>query len=153
MTEPEANDIVWQQFSSALALVLARLPAWSNIALEASGNRWVAFLMADRGLACELVGSDYLEPGHRLTSVDEQLLLLHNWGAPQRGHGWTRFLDWPARIVAYRDLADNAVTALRQVLRIGNPAELTLTGWPGNRDEAPDLTDLGIKVEAGTRPN
>ncbi|WP_330185024.1 hypothetical protein OHB26_16415 [Nocardia sp. NBC_01503] len=148
-----ANDEIWQSFSIRLASVLARLPAWTSIALEASGNRFVQFLMADAGLACEVVCNDYLEQNHRMSLADETLLHLMGWGTPQHGHNWTRFLDWPARTAAYRDLSGHVVTALRDVLHISEPAELTLTGWPGEPDQAPDLTALGINIATTSEPH
>ncbi|MFF2554178.1 hypothetical protein ACFVUS_24480 [Nocardia sp. NPDC058058] len=145
------NDDDWQRFSPALASVLARMPAWSNIAIEAGENRWIAFLMSDHFLACELVGNDYLAPPHQLTPDNEHWLLLDGWGPPQRGHSWTRFQGWPARISAYRDLTTHIVATMREVLNIVAPGELTVTGWPGNPDQAPNLDLLGITTAIDTR--
>ncbi|WP_330185158.1 hypothetical protein OHB26_17160 [Nocardia sp. NBC_01503] len=140
------NDEVWQEFSIALASFVARLPAWSNLVFEAEGNRFVAFLMSDRVLACEVVCNRYLEPDYRMTPDDEVRMRLDGWGDPERGHNWIRFLAWPAPRAAYRDLTDRVVTALRDVLGVEQPDRLTLKGWPANPDNAPDATKLGVKV-------
>ncbi|MGY4103609.1 TY-Chap domain-containing protein [Nocardia sp. R16R-3T] len=148
----QANNEAWHRFSVELALVLGRLPASTNIVAEASGNRFAQFLMADAGLVCELVCNDDLGVEHRMTVGEEVRLHLDGWGEPRDGHHWTRFLTWPARLSAYQDLADHVVIALRDILRIGDPSELILTGWPGPTSQAPDLTQLGIAVSIASGP-
>lgn len=146
-----ANDEVWQQFSLALAAFVARLPAWTNIVFEADGNRFAAFLMSDRVLACEVVCNRYLDLNYRMTLGDEAQMHLAGWGEPERGHNWIRFLAWPSPTAAYRDLADRVVVALRDVLGIEQPALLTLKGWPADPDNAPDAALLGVTVAPSPR--
>lgn len=121
----------WPSYSAALALTFARMPCDGCFIVEASGNRFAQFVMTADGLWAEIVDGSVLTDGYRLSTEGEAWLLAGGWSpAVEDGPlNWHRELGWPVRYREYEQLADLVVGALRGVLGIGSPSEMSVESW------------------------
>jgi len=118
----------WPSYSAALAITFARMPSDGCLIVRASGNRSAQFLMLTDGLWAEIVNGFALTGGYRISTEGEAWLLADGWSPALEGGSlnWHRELGWPVRYREYEKLADLVVGALRGVLGIDSPSEMSV---------------------------
>lgn len=121
----------WSTFSAALALTLARMPGDASLTVRASGNRFAYFTVLPGVIHTEIADSSALDDGYEISRDDLARLVAEGWAPPAQDSwpNWHREMAWPARYGDFEDMADRAIAALREILKIDSPAGLIIESW------------------------
>ncbi|MGV9823354.1 TY-Chap domain-containing protein [Nocardia xishanensis] len=134
----------WPTFSAALALTLVRMPADACLIVKTTGNRFAQFTVMADVVHAEIVDGSALVDGYEISWDDAARLVADGWAPPTEDSwpNWYREITWPARYRDFEDVADKAVTALHEILKIGSPTELSIESWVNFTDGDFDVSAL-----------
>ncbi|MGY0502162.1 TY-Chap domain-containing protein [Nocardia sp. FBN12] len=121
----------WPSFQAALALTLARMPADGCLVIKASGNRFAQFTVMGEVIHAEIVDGAVVEDSYEISWEDAARLVADGWAAPSEDSwpNWYREISWPALYRDFEEMADRAVSALRDVLEVAEASELSVESW------------------------
>ncbi|MGW5106314.1 TY-Chap domain-containing protein [Nocardia sp. NPDC004123] len=138
----------WPQFSSALALTLNRLRSDEQLVLTMGQEGIAQFEMDWFEIGCFVragMSGGAVQP---IPHADRAVMTANNWHAglgPNEGW-WERTMRWPARYEEFEAAADTVSHALRDIIGIGSPTDLQVTGWNNASDYSyPDITAFGVR--------
>ena len=134
----------WPDFTERLAAELAGLDDGMVLVVHRT-DRDAYYVQAHRDpyrIRAEAVGTERLDPPLRFAEADEKRMADAGWGAP--GPNWWIELPPASPPAEFRRLAAMMVTALRDVQRARDPAELRYEAFRG--DTGIELTDFGLEL-------
>ncbi|MGV9410861.1 DUF6301 family protein [Nocardia sp. NPDC003693] len=134
----------WEALADALGQTLWCLPAPSYVIMTAPGSRFAQFAVAHDELSAEISSNTYVEPEFRMTAQDEIRMTELGWSpySEQGCPNWYYDVAFPAREADFRASAKRAITTLRGIMRISDPAQLHVEAWTVATRLVPDLTAL-----------
>ncbi|MFI6866581.1 DUF6301 family protein [Nocardia sp. NPDC050406] len=138
----------WSAFSSALALTLNRLHSDDQVVMTSGQDAIAQFEMDWFKIAC-FVRADMKDVVvHTIPGTVGAAMTADDWQigtGPDEGW-WQRTLRWPARYEEFEAAAEAVSLALREVIGVGSPTDLAVTGWSNASEYSyPDITAFGIR--------
>jgi hypothetical protein len=137
----------WNDFVRRLAAELAGLDDGMVLVVHRADQDayYVQAHRDPRRVRAEAVGNDVLDESLRFPAADEKRLTDAGWGSPGHpGPNWWVELPAGAPAAEYRRLAGMMVTALRDVQRALDPADLRYEAFRG--ETGIELTDFGVAL-------
>ncbi|MFF0634599.1 DUF6301 family protein [Nocardia sp. NPDC004151] len=137
----------WPEFSSALTLTLNRLRSDEQLVLTMGQEGIAQFEMDWFKIGCFVragMSGGAVQP---IPHADRAVMTANNWhaGAGPNEGWWERTMRWPARYEEFEAAADAVSLALRDIIGIGSPTDLQVTGWNNASDYSyPDITAFGV---------
>ncbi|UFS98500.1 TY-Chap domain-containing protein [Nocardia huaxiensis] len=135
----------WEKFTARLTLTLTAMRDSDWIVLEADGGRFARFGVGfSRDILCEIASNDDLDERYRMSSDDEAAMGKLGWKAGK--YSWELYLQPPIAADQFRKVAGATASALRDVLKVQEPQELSLEIGSQNFGETPDVSAMGLRV-------
>jgi hypothetical protein len=141
------DDAVWSWFSRALAWTLFRLPEDGFLVLSVGESRFSQFARGGEGLTCEIPSNACPTGRRQLSPADEAQLTAEGWAPPvedDNPYNWSLEVPWPAPYEAYERTAASVARAMRDMLGLWWPLELTAEAWINGTERLPDVDALGL---------
>ncbi|SUA44979.1 Uncharacterised protein [Nocardia africana] len=149
----EAMVSTWNDFAARLALTLRHWREGEWMTLVAPEGGYAQFTITDDGeVYGEISSNNSLDEDHRMTPAAEAAMRQLGWLEPDQMFGsmnWFWELPTSATDDQYRSLAYATVSALRDVLGITDPQQLSLTAESHFVGEVADVSAMGIKLGVG----
>ncbi|GAB4582307.1 DUF6301 family protein [Nocardia sp. IFM 10818] len=137
----------WPEFSAALTLTLTSLPL-EGILVIRKDDRAVAHIEPTWfGLTCRMLAGS-VPSAQRSSGTERTAMTDSGWSIVEEDRvpeGWVRSLRWPASYREFEAMADAVVTALRDVYRVADPADLVVDAWDNSSENYPAITAFGVR--------
>lgn len=138
----------WQGLAEGLSVTLAEMPNNCYIVLEEAQGRYAQFALINFDILVEVVGNSELREELQMSEIDSSKMIVDGWLPPglESETNWRIVEAWPVKFNEYESMANKAVVALRDRLRVRSPGELFVQGWIEGSDDLPDVTSLGLRI-------
>ncbi|MGY4103934.1 TY-Chap domain-containing protein, partial [Nocardia sp. R16R-3T] len=146
MPNGDAAVTTWDDLTARLALTLAHMREGDWMTLSGPESGYAQFSISDQGeVYGEISSNNFLPEAHRMSPTAEAAMRQLGWQEPDEMN-WYWELPKTATAEQHHRLAHAAVSALRDVLKIAEPQQLSLAAESQNVGEGVDVSAMGIKL-------
>lgn len=133
----------WDWFEAGLMQVMGRLPYVSGLTLTARGSQYAELNMCGDSLECEVGSGECSDDGRHLRQSEDGMTQL-GWHLQATGSGthWSYVTEQPANELGYIAVARGVTRALRDVMQVATPRDMTVEIWSNNVVGIPDFREL-----------
>lgn len=134
----------WEDFAVRLAVTLSRLREDECVSLE---NEQVLVQFLDFSSE-EIVGHIGFDDASAQSGDSGTDMRQRGWREPEGLHNWHRRLPRPISAAQLQGVAEATVSALRDVVGVRSPQDLSLSAFGNYLGEKPDVSAMGLTLSS-----